>query len=615
VNSILHMFERLIDPFAPREIEFGSQSAVKTLMIFVKSARSVFAGYLLAGLGNALVDVGIIVWFGFLVESAVSLANDESVSLNLPQFLILTVLIIGLRPVAVFFLVVFSEQGVQANFSPLIRWHVYRRLSSQSARFFTEEMAGNLASKTWQSGQSAAEVCNQLVSIVWTNIVFLVSTFMVLISLNFGYAPILIVWVVLFGMLVRWFVPEARNRSRISAQQSNIANGDLVDEYANAQLLKAYIPIMHQHDYMERSLRNFVDSAKSFLRIISISRISVELVNSTGLASIVVVTVWLWSTGDITVGQGAMVLGFGLRLDAYFGGLLGQLTALFRSYGVFQASMDAFRKPVEIVFPRPGLGLDATPPAVSFAKVTFGYIRSDKILQDISFDIAAGETVGIVGPSGAGKSTIASLLLRFYDPGTGVVKLGSHNLREVAEASLRASVGYVSQDSSLLHRSIRDNLLIAKPGAADIEIIAALKQAIAWDFVAEATDAKGHRGLDILVGERGLQLSGGQRQRIALARAFLKQPQLLILDEATSALDPTLDAEVNRSIRQHFREKTVLTIAHRLSSITWVDRIIVIQDGRVAETGRFDELLLKTDGAFRKLWQDQEMATSDDLQV
>lgn len=610
MNMIFRVFERLIHPFEHREIEFKSKSPLRVLLEFVKSARAVFLGYFIAGLASALVDAGILVWFGVLVDAAVSLANDQDPGVSSSRLLVLSGLLIILRPLTTFFLVVFSEQGVQANFSPMIRWQFYRRLSRQSLRFFTREKAGNLASKTWQSGQSAAEVCNQFVAIIWTNAVFLVSALVMLVSLEPAYALILIGWATIFGFLVRWFVPQARDRSRAAAQRSNITNGDLVDEYANIQVIKSFLPVPNRHEYIQNSIHSFVKAAKSFLRVISISRIAVALVNSIGLAGVVLLTVWFWSTGAISVGQGAMAIGFGLRLDSHFGVLLGQLTAFFRSYGVFQASIETLSTPIEIGFPIDGEVLEDSPPSVSLTRVTFGYNAKEGVVDDLSLDIAPGEKVGIVGPSGSGKSTIASLLLRLYDPSDGSVQIGRRDVRTLDEDSLRATIGYVSQDNALLHRSIRDNLLIAKPNATDAELIEALKMALAWEFVSMTKDTKGNQGLDIMVGERGLQLSGGQRQRVSLARAFLKQPNLLILDEATSALDATLDAAINQQLQKQFSNKTVLTIAHRLSTITWVDRIVVIHDGRLAEMGPFQDLVRNEGGLFWKMWRDQETVTS-----
>lgn len=609
MDVIFRAFEKLIHPFEHREIEFGSKSPLRVLLEFVKSTRAVFLGYFIAGMASAIVDAGILVWFGVLVDAAVGLANDQDPGMSPSGLLVLSGLLIVLRPLTTFFLAVFSEQGVQANFSPMIRWQVYTQLSRQSLRFFTREKAGNLASKTWQSGQSAAEVCNQFVAIIWTNAVFLVSAFVILVSLEVAYALILICWATLFGFLVHWFVPQARDRSRVSAQQSNITNGDLVDEFANIQVIKSFLPVQNRHQYMQASIRSFVEAAKSFLRVISISRIAVASVNSIGLAGVVLLTVWFWLSGAISVGQGAMAVGFGLRLDSHFGVLLGQLTAFFRSYGVFQASIEMLSTPIEIEFPVDGELIEDSPPSVSLACVTFGYNAKEGVVDDLSLDIAPGEKVGIVGSSGSGKSTIASLLLRLYDTSDGAVQIGGRDVRTLGEDSLRATIGYVSQENALLHRSIRDNLLIAKPDATDAELIEALKMALAWDFVSMAKDAKGNQGLDILVGERGLQLSGGQRQRVSLARAFLKQPDLLILDEATSALDATLDSAINQQLREKFRNKTVLTIAHRLSTITWVDRIVVIHDGRVAEMGSFQDLVRSEGGLFWKMWKDQETMT------
>lgn len=600
---LIKWFETRISPFKPIHDDITLKTPFGLLLHFVKQARWPFISMLLLGMANGIMDVLLFVFVGKVIDYLTNASPTTFHTNNLTLWAIgATVLV--LRPALGTLASLVSEQIIQANFSPMVRWQVHRRIMTQSVEFFQKDFAGNVASKVWQSGQSAAEIVGSLLQIVWSNVVYVISVVALFGWLDWRLSLIVVVWIAAFAIVANIFIPLTRARAKISAEASNAVNGHLVDVYGNIQTVKLFASKATEEAYIRGSLGHFIDSSKSFLRAVTGGKSLMILLSSISITFIGITVVSLWMNGKITPGQIAIIFGLVLRLDGQLNVLLGLLTNLFRAYGTFQSSMSLATKPLLLADRSNASNLHVTSGRITFERVAFNYGRERQVLDDLSFTIGPGEKVGLVGHSGAGKSTIAHLLLRFYDVQSGAVTIDGEDVRNVSQETLRECIGLVTQDTSLLHRSVMDNIRIGRDGASLEEVTNAARRAHAFDFIEALQDAKGRRGFEAHVGERGLQLSGGQRQRIAIARVFLKNPPILILDEATSALDAELDADIQETLLDVMDGKSVLAIAHRLSTIMKMDRLLVLEGGRIVESGTH-EALLNDGGIYASLWQKQ----------
>ncbi len=517
IGSIFEWFESRLDPFRSVEGEISPRSGYKILWRFVDSAKFPLASLLVVGLLSALIDVAMLALVGEIVD-LLAKADPSSLLREQSSFLLgAAAIVLLLKPLTVILGLLVADQSVQANFSPLVRWQMHRRLMAQSLEFFQREFAGNIASKTWQSGQSAAEIVASLLQIVWSNLVYAVSVLVLLSWLNVWLSALVLAWIACFAATSSFFVPLTRKKSRISAEAFNAINGHLVDVYANAQTVKLFPAKATEEDYVRQSLQSFVAKSKDFLRIVTAGRSAMVVQSAVFTTLIGVVTIWLWEQGRVSVGQITLIFALIFRLDGQLQMLLGLLTGLLRSYGVFLSSMEVMTKPVLLRDKEDALALPLTNTRVVFDAVQFGYSGSKRVINGLSFAIEPGEKVGLIGSSGAGKSTIAHLLLRFYDVEAGRITVGGTDIRDATQLSLRNNIGLVTQDISLLHRSVLENIAIGKDGASRSEIVAAARRAHALEFIEGLEDGYGRKGFEAHVGQRGLKLSGGQRQRIALA--------------------------------------------------------------------------------------------------
>lgn len=610
MKNLFKIVENWINPFTTKPVDFENKNSIGILIQFVSRLKGIFFLYATTGIVKSLVDVAIISWFGILIDSASK--NYSSFSQSILFYSLITFGLIACRPLVSFIFTLIASQGVQGKLSALVRWQVYRRISQQSYSFFLKEQSGILAAKAWQLGQAVTEICIQVFGVLWVNIVFSVSAVVYLATLSTWFIALIFVWTLVFILLSVIFVPLTKNRSRYSAKQSNLGNGALVDEFSNIQTLINYDASAHRYDYVKNKLSLFISAAHSFLRAVTIGQTSLTTVNSLALGGMFGLTIYLWGNAHISIGEGAAALTFALRLDSFFAAFMSQMTTLFQWYGVFQASIDVARQKICLNSPENPTPMREGPLGIEFDGVSFSYDHDKVALSNINLNIAPGEKVAIVGVSGSGKSTIIKLILRLYDADKGTVRVGGIDVRELSLPELRSRIGYVSQDVSLLHRSIRDNVAVANDNLNDEKIRQACELASAWEFITNATDAEGRTGLDAMVGERGMQLSGGQRQRISLARVFLTRPDIVIFDEATSALDAITDKEIISSIRNGFSGKTIIMIAHRLTSITWADKIVSVGDGIIVEAGTHEDLLAKNESLYKQLWNDHQSNKRDE---
>jgi ATP-binding cassette, subfamily B, multidrug efflux pump len=474
----------------------------------------------------------------------------------------------------------------------------------QSVSYFANDFAGRIASNIMQTGVSLRDSVVQVTDALWFVIVFVVSGLAVLGAADWRLAAPLAVWIVVYAGALAFFVPRVRRRSEILAERRATLTGRIVDSYANIQTVKLFAHLEREDAHAREALVAHTQAYRRQTRIITVLNLTVSINNSVLLVAVTFISVALWRAGSASLGEVAVATGFAFRAMTMAMWVMWSAIGIFDNIGQTQEGMLTVAKPRALVDRSDAHQLAAPGGAIRFEGVRFHYGRGSGVIDDLSLSIAPGEKVGLVGRSGAGKSTLVNLLLRFYDVEAGRILIDAQDIAGATQDSLRQQIGMVTQDTSLLHRSILDNIAYGRPGAAYEDIVAAAKKAHAHDFVMELSDPAGRRGYDTLVGERGVKLSGGQRQRVAIARVLLKNAPILVLDEATSALDSEIEAAIQESLDDLMRDKTVIAIAHRLSTIAAMDRLIVMERGRIVETGSHRELV-ELDGVYAALWRRQ----------
>ena len=507
-------------------------------------------------------------------------------------------------PLAVWAQTCFKHQTLAGNFPMRLRWNFHRLMLGQSMGFYQDEFAGRVAAKVMQTALAVRDTVMILTDIL----VFVLIYFVTMVAVVGGFDAWLLlpflVWLAAYAVALRWFVPRLGKVSQAQADARSLMTGRITDAYTNIATVKLFSHAQREAGYARSAMQEFMQTAYAQMRLVS----GIEVVNhllSVGLIiSTTGVTLWLWSRGQVGVGAVAAATAMALRLNGISHWVMWEMASLFEHIGTVQDGMNTLSRP-QTVSDRPGApALKVSQGEVRFEAVSFGYGSARQVIDDFSLTIRPGEKIGLVGRSGAGKSTLVNLLLRFHDVARGRVLIDGQDVSAVTQTSLRAQVGMVTQDTSLLHRSVRDNLLYGRPDAGDEPMIAAACRAEAHDFIQTLSDPAGRQGYDAHVGERGVKLSGGQRQRIAIARVMLKDAPILLLDEATSALDSEVEAAIQQSLYRLMEGKTVVAIAHRLSTIAAMDRLVVMDQGRIVEQGDHASLLAQG-GLYARLWAHQ----------
>ena len=604
-------FEKLINPYPPED----PQQPPNTLWAFCRHyTKGMMLPLIAMAALTALLAIFEVYLFGFmgqLVDWLVdkdpqTLWDEEGNTLYLLGFMLL----IGM-PLMVALHAMVIHQALMGNFPMSIRWMAHRYLLKQSMSFYQDEFAGRIATKVLQTSLAVRESVMKMLNVMMYILVYFVSMLAVIAQADWRLIIPVLGWLVLYIIAQIIFIPRLKNIATAQANARSDMTGRIVDSYTNISTVKLFSHSKRESDYAKEGMDGFLKTVYVQMRLAVGLNVSVHTINYLLVLSIGALSLFLWSEGDISVGAIAVGISLALRLNGMAQWIMWEVSSLFENIGTVIDGMQTLSQPQDVQDTEKAQVLNVKKGAIDFNNVAFFYdekhengITQRKVFEQLQLNIKPGEKVGLVGRSGAGKSTLVNLLLRFYDVQGGEICVDGQSISQVQQETLRAKIGMVTQDTSLLHRSVRDNILYGHPSASEDDLIAAAKKAEAYDFIQQLTDPFGNTGFDAQVGERGVKLSGGQRQRIAIARVLLKDAPILILDEATSALDSEVEAAIQHSLNLLMEEKTVIAIAHRLSTIAAMDRLVVLDEGRIVEQGTHQELV-NSGGIYSQLWSHQ----------
>jgi ATP-binding cassette subfamily B multidrug efflux pump len=564
----------------------------------------VLVALLAAGLTVALIEVAMFSYLGSIVDLLQTTNPSKLLSDYGPTFLWMAVVIVVARPVMVLLTQLLISQALTPSFTNLIRWQTHRYMLRQSMGFFANDFAGRIASKVIQTAPSLRESVVQVCEAFWFVSIYAVSALVLFADLDWRLTLPLAIWIAVFLLALTYFVPRIRDLSTAVSESRSLLTGRLVDSYTNIQTVKLFAHAAREDAYAEEALADHTEKFRAETRLITVMNGVVVTSNGILIAGTMALAIWLWAQGELTLGAIALTSGLTIRISTMSGWIMWTSINVFESMGTVQEGLETIARPNRLT-DRPGAQLlVVTRGEVRFENVLFHYGRASGVIDGLSLTISPGEKVGLVGRSGAGKSTLINLLLRFYDLEGGRVLIDGQDIAGVTQESLRRQIGLVTQDTSLLHRSIRDNIRYGRPEASEAAIAEAARLARADVFIPDLVDQHGRMGYSAHVGERGVKLSGGQRQRVAIARVILKDAPILVLDEATASLDSEVEAAIQDSLKDLMRDKTVIAIAHRLSTIAALDRLVVMDEGRIVEEGTH-AALLRAGGLYARLWERQ----------
>ncbi|QYK00234.1 ABC transporter ATP-binding protein [Shewanella psychrotolerans] len=552
----------------------------------------------------AILEVSLFAFMGDLVDL---LANHTPETLFAEQggkLLTMAILVLVVIPALVLLHALVVYQGLLGNYPMSIRWLAHRYLLKQSISFYQNDFAGRIATKVMQTSLAVRETVTKLLDVLVYILVYFLSMLVIIADADYRLMLPMLIWLGLYAGLQIYFLPKLKKVSTEQADARSSMTGRIVDSYTNIATVKLFSHTQKEAQYAKDSMSGFLDTVYRQMRLVTGINVSVQVINYLLAFTIAAVSIWLWRDSAITIGAIAVAVSLSLRLNGMSQWIMWEISSLFENIGTVADGMNTLSKPTTIQDSENATTLEVSEGKIDFDEVSFHYGEDTGVIEALNLNIKAGEKVGLVGRSGAGKSTLVNLLMRFYDVEKGSVAIDGQDIRTVTQDSLRSCIGMVTQDTSLLHRSIRDNIRYGRPDATDEDLDNAIKQAQAYDFIQSLSDPEGNHGLDAQVGERGVKLSGGQRQRIAIARVLLKNAPILLLDEATSALDSEIEAAIQESLYQLMEGKTVIAIAHRLSTIAAMDRLIVLDQGKIVEQGSHQELIAQG-GIYAQLWAHQ----------
>ncbi len=597
-------FERRIQPFPETRLGAPPKGLVRFCWHYVRDARRWLAALALLTAALAIGEVFLFGFLGRVVDWLATADREGFLDRERARLAAMAILLVVGLPLGVVAQAFVSYQALIGNLPMSARWRMHRRLLGQSMAFYSNEFAGRVATKVMQTSLAVREAVMKLLDVfVYVTVYFLTMIAMVA-AADWRLALPLVGWLAIYVALIWHFIPRLRDVAEKQADARSVMTGRIVDSYTNISTVKLFAHSGREEGYARDSMEQFLATVHPQMRLVTMFNSSVYFNNCLAVFVIATLSIAFWLNGAISVGAIAASIALALRLNGMSQWIMWEVSGLFENIGTVYDGMETMTRSMEVADAPDAATLERPRGEIRFEGMSFHYGKESGVIDNFSLTIAPGEKVGLVGRSGAGKTTLMNLLLRFYDAEAGSILIDGHDIAKVTQDSLRRNIGVVTQDTSLLHRSIRDNIAYGRPDASDAAIREAARRANALAFIESLEDNHGRKSFDAHVGERGVKLSGGQRQRIAIARVFLKDAPILVLDEATSALDSEVEAAIQENLFHLMKGKTVIAIAHRLSTIAQLDRLVVIDQGQIVEEGTHSALVARG-GLYADLWARQ----------
>jgi ATP-binding cassette, subfamily B, multidrug efflux pump len=608
-KTMFGFFERLANPFPPGHPTEPPNSLYRFCRHYTRGIEPYLVLMAILTTCLAISEALLYAILGQMVDWLVEHDPQNFLQKEWQSLLAMAVFVLVFIPILVILHALTVNQTLMGNFPMKIRWSAHRYLLNQSYAFFQHEFSGRIATKVMQTALAVRDTVIKLLDVMLFVTVYLITTLLLVADADPRLCIPLLVWLVIYIGILYFFVPRLRNISTLQANARSLMTGRIVDSYTNIITLKLFSHTQRESNYVKEAMHEFITTVHPQMRLVTWLNVSVWIINMLLVFVTGALGIYLWIESTINPGAIAIVFGLAIRLTGMSHWIMWEVSNLFENIGTVKDGMNTLSKPQSVVDKPNAKDLRVSRGTINFRNVCFSYGKTSgkdcpDIFCDLNLKIAAGEKVGIVGRSGAGKSTFVSLLLRFFDVQQGTISIDGQDIRQISQDSLRANIAMVTQDTSLLHRSIRDNILFGKPDATETQMIEAAKRAQAHQFIQTLVDIRGRKGYDAHVGERGITLSGGQRQRVAIARVLLKNAPILVLDEATAALDSEVENSIQQSLYQLMTGKTVIAIAHRLSTIAAMDRLVVFDNGKIVEQGSHAKLIANNQ-LYAQLWNHQ----------